>query len=250
MTHGPGADGLVGRIADERLLAEESASLPAGVGRPEVIPPSTVRGRLVGLGAALTGVTLITGMVLIGLGAIDALSGGLGLGGIIALVMGAILAGTHWGWVHVAEATADGIEARRQQAIVARRHQWLETIEPYTHYEVTTRVSDDGSIAIDRVEHRPVPSGERSFTFTCRTERVAVYSGEDAAAVAERAELVRQLAAADTEREHQRFRIAADAYQQAFFQESDDEQELAVRRAAAHALSRQINSHLNDPPIS
>ena len=54
MTHGPGADGLVGRIADERLLAEESASLPAGVGRPEVIPPSTVRGRLVGLGSGQT----------------------------------------------------------------------------------------------------------------------------------------------------------------------------------------------------
>jgi hypothetical protein len=250
MTSDRDSAALVNRVADEKLLAEDPANVPAAVGRPEVVPATTTRGRLVGVGATLTGVTLLAGIALVALGVIDAASGGIGLLSVVAIVLGALLAGTHWGWVHVAEATADAIESRRNAPVVARRRSWLHAIEPYTRYEVTTVVSDDGSIAIERVEFRPVPSGDRSFTFKRRTERVAVYSGEEsAAAIAEHVELARQRAAQDTERERQRFEVAADAYQREQLGETDQREQVAVRRAASEALSEQINAHLHDPPI-
>jgi hypothetical protein len=250
MTPEPDSAVLVDRVADQRLLVEDPAKLPAEVGRPEAIPSLAARGRIVGLGATLTGVTLISGIALTALGTIEAVSGGAGLLGILAIAIGAILVGTHWGWVHVAEATADAFERRRNAAVVARRQQWLQTIEPYTRYEIRTGVADDGSITIDRVEHRPVPRGERVFTFEQRTERVAVYPGDGAAAtVAEHAEQFRQQTAAETERERKRFEAAADRRERALLVQSDQHQQAEVRRAASEALSEQINSHLRDPPL-
>ncbi len=244
------AEELVGRVADDRLLDEDLANLPLTIGRPETLPASGMRGRLVGIGATLTGVTLISGIVLIVVGVIAALSSGFGLLGTIALALGVLLLSTHWGWVHVAEATADAIEARRNTEINGRRRQWLETIMPYPRYEVATSVDDDGSITIVRTQHRPVASGEHRFTFVRQIDHVEVHSGdESAAAIAERAELLRREAATDTERERHRFDVAADAYQSALLDRGDERQRLEARRAASAALSEQINSNLRDPPL-
>jgi hypothetical protein len=236
--------------ADEQLLAQDGANLPEAVGRPEAIPPSQARGRLVGIGATLTGVTLLLGVALIALGAIEAIASGFGLFDTGALVLGLILAGTHWGWVHVAEITANSLEGRRNSEIADRRRQWLETIKPYTRSEVTTSVKDDGSISIVRVRYRPVRSSAGSFTFVREAEHEEIHSGDEpAAGVAERAELLRRQATLDTERERERFQVAADAYETALLGRGDEQEQLAARRAASQALSEQINSHLRDPPL-
>jgi hypothetical protein len=241
---------LVDRVADERLLNEDAANLPAEVGRPEAIPPSATRARLVGVGATLTAVTLIVGIGLIAVGVIGAISSAHAALDILAIGLGALLAGTHWGWVHVAEASADALESRRNAPIVARRRQWLQMIEPYTRYEIQAGVTADGSITLDKVDYVPRARAERSFTFERRTHRIAVYSGDDdAAAVASRAEHLRQQAAAETDRERQRFEIAAASRDRAILGREDHQQQVAVRRAAAQALSEQINSHLRNPPL-
>jgi hypothetical protein len=250
MTHGSNLAELVGRKADERLLAEDLASLPEAVGRPEAIPPSRTRGRLVGIGATLTGITLLGGIGLIVLGAVEVIASGFTVLAIAALALGIAFVGTHWGWVHVAEVTADSIESRRNSEIIARRRHWLATIQPYTRYEVSTNVEDDGSISIIRVRHRPVLSGERGFTFVREVCDREVHSGEEpGAVVAERAELLRREAALDTERERERFEIASDAYEMALLGSTDERQRIAAVRAASEALSERINANLRDPPL-
>ena len=78
----------------------------------------------------------------------------------------------------------------------------------------------------------------------------ASYSGEEpGAAVAERAEILRRQAAADTETEHQRYQIAADAYEAVLLDRDDEQQRRDARRAASEALSAQINVKLRDPPL-
>ena len=72
---------------------------------------------------------------------------------------------------------------------------------------------------------------------------------EPAAAVTDRAETLRREAALATEREHQRYEIAADAYRTALIGRADEEQRRLAQRAAAEALSGQINSNLRDPPL-
>ena len=249
MAQDPGPAELVEFTADERLLAEDAANLPEEVGRPETIPSSPARRRLVGAGATLTGVSLLAGVALILLGAIDGFSSGFAVLDVVSLALGIAMVGTHWGWVHVAEATADAIEARRNSEVLGRQRQWLETIKPYTRYEVRTSVEDDGSISIVRVRHRPIRTGERRFSFVREFEDREVHSGEESAAVAERAEVLRRQAALDTERERGRFELAADAYETALLGRTDEQQRLAARRAAAQALSDQINVNLREPPL-
>jgi hypothetical protein len=245
-----GPSELVDCIADEKLLAEDLENLPEAAGRPEAIPPSRARSTVVGVGATLTGVTLVAGIVLIAVGAIDALSSGFGVLAVVALVVGITLVATHWGWVHVAEVSANAIENRGNREVLERRRQWLSAIRPYTRYEVSTRVEEDGSISIARVRHSPVRTGPQAFSFVRETESSEVHSAEESAAtVAERAELLRRQAARDTERERQRFEIAADAYERALLGRDDHEQRLAARRAASQALSDQINANLREPPL-
>jgi hypothetical protein len=250
MTPDPKVDELVDCSADESLLDADPMKLPVAIGRPPALPTSRTRARLVGVGATLTGVTLITGVLLLVLGVIAALSSGVGLVEVAALVVGAGLAGTHWGWVHVAEASSDAIERRRNRETLAQRRHWLQTIEPYTRYEVTTSVADDGSITIDRIAHRPVHSGRGDFTFVREIQRTEVHSGDEpAAGIAERAELLRREASLDTERERRRFEVAADASQGERLGRGDQQEQLSARRAASEALSEQINSNLRDPPL-
>jgi hypothetical protein len=164
--------------------------------------------------------------------------------------VGIVLISTHWGWVHVAELTGNAIENRRNSGALDRQRLWLERIEPYTRYEVTTTVDEDGSIRVVRTRYQPERTGERRFTFTASIEREEVHpADEPGAAVTERAELLRREAAADTERERERFRIASDAYETALLSAGDESQRQAARRAASEALSEQINANLREPPL-
>jgi hypothetical protein len=166
-------------------------------------------------------------------------------------VLGIVLASTHWGWVHVAELTGNAIEGRRTAALQLQQRHWLLEIEPYPRWEVTTIAGEDGSITILTVCHRPVPEGERKFTFVREEVAREVHSpDEPAAAVAERAELIRREAAAETERARQDFEAARDAYEEALMARDDEQQRRAALQAASEALSERINAHLRDPPLT
>lgn len=241
---------FVGFEPDERLLTDDLDKLPSAVGRPETVVPSRARGRIVGTGATLTAVSLVAGVILVLLGVIQAVSSGIDLAGVLALVLGAVLITTHWGWVHVAEITANSVEGRSNAEVMERRRQWLASIEPYARLEVSTVVQDDGSIAIDSVRHRPVHAGQGHFTFVREVEHREVHSpDEPAAAVTDRAETLRREAALATEREREHYEIAAEAYRTALIGRADEEQRRLARRAASEALSHQINSNLRDPPL-
>ncbi len=241
---------FVGSEPDERLLSEDLDKLPAEVGRPEMIVANRARGRIVGAGATLTAVSLVGGVLLVLLGVVDAVSSGIDLAGVLALVIGALLIATHWGWVHVAELTANSVEGHSNAEVIEHRRQWLASIEPYARLEVSTEVQDDGSIAICSTRHRPVRAGEDRFTFARELDRREVHpADEPAAAVTERAEALRREAALANERERQRYEIADEAYRTALIGRADEEQRRLARRAASEALSHQINSNLRDPPL-
>ena len=241
---------MVGREPDERLLSQDLDQLPAALGRPETAPPSRVRRRVVGAGATLTGVSLVAGVVLVLLGVIEALSSAVDAAAVVAVLVGAVLIATHWGWVHVAEITANSLEGRTHADVTERRRQWLDGIEPFSRFEVSTGVEEDGSISITSVSYRPVPRGERTFTFVREVEHREVHSADEpAAAVTERAEQLRREAAIATERERQRYEVAAEAYSAALIGRADEHQRLLARRAASEALSRQINTNLREPPL-
>ena len=241
---------FVGSEPDERLLTEDLDKLPAAVGRPETVVPSRARGRIVGTGAALTAVSLVGGVLLVALGVIDAISSGIDLAALLALIVGGLLIATHWGWVHVAEITANSVEGHSNTEVVERRRRWLAAIEPYARLEVSTEVAEDGSIAICTARHRPVRVGSETFTFVREVEHREVHSADEpAAAVTERAETLRREAAIVNEEERRRYEIAADAYEAALLGRADEEQRRLARRAASEALSHQINSNLRDPPL-
>ncbi len=242
---------FVARQPDEHLLGEDLAQLPHSVGQPEAIPPSPVRGKLVGIGATMTGVTLVGGLALLVFGLFEALSSGSAVVAVTAFVIGIVLVSTHWGWVHVAELTANNIEARHHSSVTERRRAWLAAIEPYPRWEVSTSTGEDGSITIETLRYRPVVRGERGFTFERDVAGREVHSGEEpAATVAERAELLRREAAADTERERERYAIASEAYETALLASANEQERLAAVRAASEALSERINSNLRDPPLT
>lgn len=251
MSQEPDPADLLARTAAEELLSDEGRSLPESMGRPPALPPpSPARRKLVLAGAGMTGLTLLVGIALIVLGAVELLGGSSGLFlGVVGV--GVALVATHWGWVHVAEFTSNAIENRRNAEVDRERHRWLATLEPYTRYAVSTDVGADGSLTIATVRHRPVPTGENGFTFTREIVDSERHSDEEPAAViAERAEQLRREAALLTERERERFqRALADRRQTALGQE-DEEARLLARRAASEALAEQINTNLRDPPLT
>ncbi len=241
---------LVGRHPDEKLLSVDLDKLPEAVGRPETAPVVRARARIVGTGATLTAASLVIGALLTAFGVIDLIASGIDVTSVLAIIVGVILVSTHWGWVHVAELTANSIEGHTNAEVLDRRRQWLATIEPYTRHEVTTSVEDDGSITIATVRHRPIHSGADVFSFVREIEHREVHPpDEPAATVTDRAEHLRREAALETERERARYQIAADAYESALMDRDDEQQRRLARRAASEALSRQINSNLRDPPL-
>ena len=202
-------------------------------------------------GAAMTGITLLGGIALIVLGAIDAFSSGFGSMAVVAVILGIVLVSTHWGWVHVAEFTSNSIEGHRNSEIEAQRQAWLGTVEPYTRYEVRTNVEDDGSLTISTVRHQPVPVGSGQFNFVTdvvNSERHA--AEEQAAVITERAEHLRREAALKTEHEHTGFLDALEKHEQARLGRQDELDQIRARRAASEALAQQINEHLKNPPLT
>jgi hypothetical protein len=241
---------LLGRIADEHLLSEHSA-LPAALGRPAPIVPSQQRRWIVGVGATLTGVTLVGGIALIVAALVGIIADGFGALEIAALLVGVVLVATHWGWVHVAEFSAMTLEGRRERAVLERSGRWLAAIEPYTRYEVSTNVGEDGAITIVRTRHRPMPSGEGRFKFVAEVEHSEVHApNEPGAIVAERAEGLRRQAALDTDRERQRWSELVGERETEQMRREQDERLKEALRAESRALSERINANLRDPPLS
>jgi hypothetical protein len=244
------SEALVGSLADDDLLEPEASNVPGTVGRPEALPATRWRGPIVATGVALTALTLLGGIALFLLGVVRAFSDGADLldGALVAI--GLLLAGTHWGWVHVAELSAKHISALEGREIVDRRQQWLESIAPYTREEVVTRVEDDGSIAILRFRYRPVATGDDRFTFVRELAGREVHAEEEPSAqVTERAEQARREAALVTGEARARYLAAADALETALLHDEDRLERLQTSRAAARALSEQINAHLKDAPL-
>jgi hypothetical protein len=250
VAHETDTDSLLGRVADERLVTEHR-QLPAAIGRPAPIEPSSARRWIVGTGATLTGATLLAGIALLILGVVTLIGNGVGALSVAALVGGAALVATHWGWVHVAEWTASDLEGRQERQALERREQWLLAIQPYTRYEISTGVGEDGSITIVRTRHRPVPAGADRFTFETEVEHTEVHSPEEpGAAVAERAEALRRQAALDTDAERRRFEDAAGEQQVERLRAEAEERVKAALRAESQALSERINSNLREPPLT
>lgn len=198
----------------------------------------------------MTGATLVGGLALALLGLIEVIADGSALW-FVVLVLGIVFASTHWGWVHVAELSGNAIEGRRHASLEERQREWLLEIEPYPRWEVSTSVGEDGSITILTVCHRPVPRTEGNFTFVREEIGRELHSADEpAAAVTERAELLRRQAALDTERAREQFEVAQAAYQEALMLRDDEQQRRAALQAASHALSERINQHLRDPPLT
>jgi len=241
---------LLGRIADEHLVSEPSA-LPVAFARPAPMLPNSQRRRwIVGVGATLTGVTLVGGLALIIAALVGIVASGFGALEIAALAVGLVLLATHWGWVHVAEFTAMTLDGRQERAALERTGRWLAAIEPYTRYEVSTDVGEDGAITIVRTRHRPMPSGEGKFTFVAEVEHSEVHSGDEpGAVVAERAESLRRQAALDTDRERQRWSELAGELETEQMRREQEERLKEALRAESQALSERINANLRDPPL-
>lgn len=237
---------LFDRTADESLLG--GGDLPVELMRPAELPESRLHARLVGLGVTMTAVTLIVGIVL--LVAASAMLFVSPLLAIVGFASGGLLVGTHWGWVHVAEAGASAIDARRSRPVVARRQDWLLAIAPYPRYEVTTTVTEDGAIEIVRVCHRPVATREGRFGFESVVEhRERHEPDEPGATVAERAELLRRETARDTETARLRYERWREDRESDRLTDADTRERLAAQRAASEALSERINEKLRDPPL-
>ena len=242
----------MGRTGAAELLSDDGRLLPGAIGHPPALPPPSPRHRkLVVTGATLTGVTLFGGIALTVTGAIDAFSSGFSGLALVAVILGIIMISTHWGWVHVAAFSADAIDSHRVRQAEADRHRWLETIEPYTRYEVSTDVEEDGSLTIATVRYRPVALGDSQFTFKRELLTPERHPDEEPAAkIAERAEQLRREAALQTETERTRYEQAADARDRALLGRESEQEQLRARRAASEALSNQINTNLRDPPLT
>lgn len=241
---------FLGIAPDERLLDEDLSNLPDAERHHEPAISTQEHDRLVAAGSLLTGGTLIAGLAMMLYGALQLLfSNGGALAAVIA-VTGAVLAGTHWGWVHVAEYAGLGIDERRQRALGERRQDWLAGVQPYPLFSVRTSVLGDASTRIERILHRPVLTAQRTFTFISETEAEKTYDARvPAEVIAGTVETMRRQARLETDRMRGLWEAASTTYAAALLSARDDQQRLAARRAAATALSEHLNASLLDPPL-
>lgn len=240
---------LIGRTADDSLLEPGSPARPASLGAPPSLPERPGRSPLVGIGVALGALTLIGGIGLAVRG-VAQLTSGASVTAVAELCAGILLFATHWGWVHVAAWINDRRADRRCQLAMDRGRAWLEAIEPYPRHEVATRVADDGSLTIEKHSFRPVAAAGERFRFERHTELSETYPADaPAASIAERAELLRRQAAAQTAQARQAYEAAARDRETACLRGRDAHEQIEARRATSQALSEQINTKLREPPL-
>ncbi len=206
--------------------------------------------RLVAAGSLLTGVTLVGGVALLLYGGVQLLFNGGGAFSAVVAVIGLLLAGTHWGWVHLAEYAGVSIDAHQQREIEARDLDWLASVEPYPRFSISTSVLDDASTRIERTLHRPVLTEQHTFTFVRQTDGETTFDPHaPAEVIATAAETMRRQARLETDRLRELWEAASSAYAAASFNAEDEEQQMAAQRAAAKALSEHINASLLEPPL-
>jgi hypothetical protein len=241
---------FLGVAADRRLLDEDLFGLPEGEQHQEPTISTHRHDRLVAAGSLLTGVTLICGVAMILYGGGQLLLNGGGAFDAAVVVIGILLAGTHWGWVHVAEYVGLSIDERQQRASDARCREWLASIQPYPRFSVSTSVLDDASTRVERVLHQPVLTAEHTFTFVRGTDAEKNFDAHASAEViATAVETMRREARLETDRVRELWEAASTAYTAALSSAHDDQQQLAAQRAAATALSEHINASLLEPPL-
>lgn len=250
---GDASDGMVaflGVAADRRLLGEDRINLPDAEQRHEPVISTRRHDRLVTTGSVLTGGTLIGGAAMLLYGGGQALLNGGGALDVLLAVIGILLVGTHWGWVHVAEYVGLTIDDRQQRSADARTREWLATVQPYPRFSVSTSVLTDASTRVQRVLHRPVLTAQHTFTFVRETQAGHTYDADTPAEViATSVETMRRQARLETDRLRELWEAASSAYEASLFSADDDEQRLAAQRAAATALSEHINASLLEPPL-
>jgi hypothetical protein len=241
---------FLGVAADRRLLDEDLASLPATEQLDEPAPRSDQHVRLVAAGSVLTGVTLVGGAAMMLYGGGEILFGSGSLLDAVLGGVGVVLAGTHWGWVHVAEYIGISADERRQSALEQRKRDWLAGLQPYPRLSVSTSVLDDASTRIECLLHRPVLTSEQTFTFVRETQSEKTFDAHvGAGEIAATVETMRRQARRETDRMRGLWEAASAAYAAALLSARDDQQQLTARRAAATALSEHINASLLEPPV-
>jgi hypothetical protein len=241
---------FLGVAADARLLDEDLFNLPDAE-RYRARTVSTQRhDRLVAAGSLLTGITLIGGVALGLYGGWQVLLNGGGAIDVVVALIGILLAGTHWGWVHVAEYVGLTIDERDRRATDDRGLDWLARIEPYPRFSVTTSVLADASTRVIRVLHQPVLTPRHTFTFVRETDAEETYDARvSSEVIASAVETMRRNARLETDRLQALWEAASSAYAAALLSADDDQQRLAAQRAAATALSEHINASLLEPPL-
>jgi hypothetical protein len=247
---GRGLVAFLGVAADRRLLNEDSFNLPDAERSPEPAVSTQEHDRLVAAGSLLTGVTLVGGVLIALYGGAELLFNGGGVIEAALTLFGILLAGTHWGWVHVAEYTGLSIDEHRRRAADELRCDWLAAIQPYPRFSVVTSVLDDASTSVRRILHKPVLTAQNTFTFVRETDAEQIYGPDTSAAeIASSVETMRRQARLETDRLHESWEAASTAYRAALLSDGDDRQRLAAQRAAATALSEHINASLLEPPL-
>jgi hypothetical protein len=241
---------FLGAAPDRRLLDEDRFNLPDAEQHREPAISTHKHDRLVAAGSLLTAVTLIGGAAMTLYGGWQVLFNGGGAIDVVLAVIGVLLVGTHWGWVHVAEYLGLGIDEHQRRAIDDRSRDWLASIQPYPRFSVSTSVLDDASTRVERVLHQPVLTAQHTFTFVHETDTEITYDAfTSAEVIAASVETLRRQARLETDRLRELWESASTAYTAAMLSADDDQQQLAARRAAATALSEHINASLLEPPL-
>jgi hypothetical protein len=242
---------FLGARADPGLLRADRALLPPHEEPPAPIPAGRGHERLVAVGSALTGASLLIGSALALFAAWRLLFHGGGALDAVVGAVGALLVATHWGWVHVAEYAGVTLDEHREHTESHRGGAWLEGLEPYPRFSVSTGVSSDASIRVERVLHRPVLTPGGTFTFTREAETRRTFDAHaPASEVAAAVEDLRRETSAETERTRGLWEAAAGAYEAQLWDQEGEEDRLAARRAAATALSEHLNATLREPPLT
>lgn len=242
---------FLGVAPDRRLLDEDLFNLPDAERQHAPVAVLThTHDRLVAAGSLLTGVTLIVGVLMLIFGGWRLLFESGGAVDAVLAVLGILLAGTHWGWVHVAEYVGLTIDERERRLSDQSSQEWLATIQPYPRFSVSTRVLADASTRVERVLHRPILTEQHTFTFVRETDTEQT-CGPDASAemIATTVETMRREAQLATDRLRRNWEAASGAYESTLLRADDDQQQLAAQRAAATALSEHINASLLEPPL-